>query len=340
MIVSLINEAVADGARATAACRTLGVAYSSYQKWTQCPNEPDKRTTRVFGPNPRALSPQERQEILDCMNSPDKCDLSLRQAYYTTLVEGRYIGSLSSVYRIFRAAGGVVRRDGTRAPVRRHKPTSFEATGVNQVWSWDITYARDANHAGRFYYIFAVIDIYSRYIVHHDVFTEETAENAVKFLRTAFDKHHIRPRSLVLHSDNGPAMKAAQTLALLEARGVQFSHSRPRVSNDNPYIESVFKTMKYRGSLGRKKFRSPEQAKKAVQKFVDDYNTQWPHSGISNVTPASRFDGLDEEICEKRRVLVEQARQQHPERWISGKVQSFKPAGSQWLNPTKEIGKA
>ena len=133
MIVSLINEAVADGARATAACRTLGVAYSSYQKWAQCPNEPDKRTTRGFGPNPRALSPQERQEILDCMNSPDKCDLSLRQAYYTTLDEGRYIGSLSSVYRIFRAAGGVVRRDGTRAPVRRHKPTSFEATGVNQV---------------------------------------------------------------------------------------------------------------------------------------------------------------------------------------------------------------
>lgn len=129
---------------------------------------------------------------------------------------------------------------------------------------------RDAEHSTRFYYAFAVIDIYSRYMVHYDVFEAKTAQNAARFLSEAMDKHSIRPRCLVLHSDNGAAMKAAETLGLLAVRGVEFSHSRPRVSNDNPYSESLFKTMKYTGHMGKRNYHSLEECKKGLAAFLPE----------------------------------------------------------------------
>ena len=142
-------------------------------------------------------------------------DLSIRQAFHGLLDNGEYLAWESTVYRVFRERNVNIRRDGTRESIKRHKPTSFEATGPNQVWSWDNTYLKDANHQQCFYYVFAIVDICSRYVVHADVFDSESAENAVKFLEDAIKKHHIKPRALVLHSDNGAAMKAASTLALL-----------------------------------------------------------------------------------------------------------------------------
>ena len=141
--------------------------------------------------------------------------------------------------------------------------------------------------------MFAIVDIYSRYVVHADVFDSESAENAVKFLEDAIKKHHIKPRALVLHSDNGAAMKAASTLALLARYEVESSRSRPRVSNDNPYSESLFKTMKYRGYMGKRQYRSLGDAKTKLAEFVEKYNEEWVHSGINNVTPESRFKGYD-----------------------------------------------
>lgn len=151
------------------------------------------------------------------------------------------------------------------------------------------------------------------------------------------DKHYIRPRCLVLHSDNGAAMKAAETLGLLAVRGVEFSHSRPRVSNDTPYSESLFKTMKYTGHMGKRNYHSLEECKKGLAAFAQKYNEQWVHSGINNVTPWARFSGADAAICEARRVMLEKARQQHPERWIGGRVMRCEAAGSQWLNPDRQI---
>ena len=241
------------------------------------------------------------------------------------------------MYRVLRRFKANARRDGVRSAIKRHKPTSYEATGPNQVWTWNITYLRDAEHSTRFYYAFAVIDIYSRYMVHYDVFEAETAQNAVRFLSEAMDKHYIRPRCLVLHSDNGAAMKAAETLGLLAVRGVEFSHSRPRVSNDNPYSESLFKTMKYTGHMGKRNYHSLEECKKGLAAFAQKYNEQWVHSGINNVTPWARFSGADAAICEARRVMLEKARQQHPERWIGGRVMRCEAAGSQWLNPDRQI---
>ena len=335
--VELVTEAVAAGARAVEACKCLGIAFSSYLKWRDCPENEDQRPKREFAANPRALSSEERQVVYERYCQPDVCDLSVRQAFYALLDKGEYLASESTVYRVLRRFKANARRDGVRSAIKRHKPTSYEATGPNQVWTWDITYLRDAEHSTRFYYAFAVIDIYSRYMVHYDVFEAETAQNAVRFLSEAMDKHYIRPRCLVLHSDNGAAIKAAETLGLLAVRGVEFSHSRPRVSNDNPYSESLFKTMKYTGHMGKSNYHSLEECKKGLAAFAQKYNEQWVHSGINNVTPWARFSGADAAICEARRVMLEKARQQHPERWTGGRVMRCEAAGSQWLNPDRQI---
>ena len=335
--VELITESVQAGARAVEACKCLGIAFSSYLKWRQNPQSEDQRPKREFGPNPRALSEKERQAVYERYCQPDVCDLSVRQAFHALLDKGEYLASEATVYRVLRQHKANTRRDGVRPTVKRHKPTSYEATGPNQVWSWDITYLRDAEHATRFYYAFAVVDIYSRYLVHYDVFDAETSQDAVRFLSEAMNKHFIQPRCLVLHSDNGAAMKAAETLGLLAVRGVEFSHSRPRVSNDNPYSESLFKTMKYTGHMGKRNYHSLEECQGVLADFARKYNEQWVHSGINNVTPLARFSGEDAAICKARRQVMAKARQQHPERWISGRMRNYEPAGSQWLNPDRQV---
>lgn len=334
-LVELIKEAVKAGATVVNACAVARIAYTSYRKWEQNPDDVDGRLTVKHKRNPRALSEAERQKIVEAFCAPEVCDLSIRQAYYALLDQGIYVGSESTVYRVLKAIGANKRRDGTHIPVRRHKPTSYMATGPNQVWSWDITYLKDAKHATRFYYVFAIIDIYSRMIVHIDVFENESADNAVAFLEKAFDDHFIRPRTLVLHSDNGSAMKSAKTLALLERRGVQFSHSRPRVSDDNPYIEALFKTMKYAGYMGKRSYNNLATVKSHLEKFVRLYNEQWPHTGINNVTPKARFEGTDTAIQRQRDQVLEQAKACHPERWIRGTRRQHVVAGPQTLNPDR-----
>lgn len=256
------------------------------------------------------------------------------QAYITLLDNGEYYGSLSTIYRVMKKQGMTTRRNTVRPSKKRHKPSTFEATGPNQVWSWDITYMRDATCPGSFYYGYVVIDIYSRLIVHAEVYPADNAHYATEFLSKAFHKHGIKPRSLVLHSDNGSSMKAAETLALLDEWEVRFSHSRPRVSNDNPYSEAFFKTLKYKGGrYPRQGFRSLEKARDWVNKFVTCYNNDHFHSGIGYVTPQSRFNNEDAEILGKRKRVLEEARKKNPERWINGVVMNCEPAGTQFLNP-------
>lgn len=148
--VELITESVQAGARAVEACKCLGIAFSSYLKWRQNPQSEDQRPKREFGPNPRALSEKERQAVYERYCQPDVCDLSVRQAFHALLDKGEYLASEATVYRVLRQHKANTRRDGVRPTVKRHKPTSYEATGPNQVRSWDITYLRDAEHATRF----------------------------------------------------------------------------------------------------------------------------------------------------------------------------------------------
>ena len=289
--------------------------------------------------SPKALSEEEVRQIIDRLSQPDVVDKSLPQAYIYLLDKGEYIGSLSTMYRVMRKANLNARRDSVRPPRKSYKPTSFEATGPNQVWSWDITYMRDSTCPGSFFYGYVIIDIYSRLIVHAEVNPADNADLACDFLAAAFRKHGIKPRALVLHSDNGSSMKAAETLGLLEEWGIRFSHSRPRVSNDNPYSEALFKTLKHQGGRYPKQgFKTLEAAREWMDKFVECYNNEHFHSGINYVTPASRFNGDDVEILRKRKQVLEEAKSRNPERWIQGKVMNCEPAGSQFLNPDQPSG--
>lgn len=278
------------------------------------------------------------QKILERYCQEDVVNLSLSQAFYKLLDDGIYLCSLSTLYRISRRQGWNKKRTRTAEPRNRYKPTSYSAKAPNQVWSWDITYFRSNQYSGKFFYAYVVIDIYRRYVVHRRVFDADNADYAVQFLSEAFDKYGIQPQQLVVHSDNGASMKAAKTLALLKKRGVTFSHSRPRVSNDNPYSESVFKTLKYNGTYVYpvSGFDSAASAEAWLDGFVRHYNEVHRHRGIRMVTPGSRFRGEDAEILRRRKATIELAKAQAPYRWIQGHTLNCEPIGAVFLNPDKE----
>lgn len=183
------------------------------------------------------MSEAERQKIASRFCSADVVDLSLPQAFYVLLDRGEYYGSLRTIYRVMEEQKLNAPRGRARAPHRAHRPSSFEATGPRQVWTWDITYLSNAKATGEFFYAYVIVDIFTRKIVHQAVYDADNETYAKEFLEKAFRQRGIKPRQLVLHSDNGAAMKTAGTLGVLAAYRVLASRSRPRVSNDNPYSE-------------------------------------------------------------------------------------------------------
>ena len=193
----------------------------------------------------------------------------------------------------FRARGLNARRAPTREVHLRSRPTAYSAEKPNEVWPWDITYLRSSTYTGRFYYAYVIVDVYSRMVVSARVFNADNADFAVRFLGDAFRKYGIRPGQLVVHSDNGSSMKAEPTMVLLDKNGIVFSHSRPRVSNDNPYSESFFRTLKYSGDClyPRDGFVSVGEAEQWGQNFVEHYNEHHRHRGIRMVTPGQRYRG-------------------------------------------------
>lgn len=339
--LELIDEAVQNGARIEKACEIVGISARTCQnwkhRWSKRSTLTDKRTNRPHQVRNNALSEEEKLRIIKRYCEPDVASLPLNQAFYKLLDSGIYLSSISTVYRVMKAANLNEYRNATRRPTKRHTPTTHEATGPNQVWSWDITYFRDSSCQTRFYYGYVIVDVYSRYVIRAQVFDADNAKNAAEFLAAAFREHGIRPRRLVLYSDNGASMKATITQAVLERYGVQGSHSRPRVSNDNPYSESLFKTLKYTGVIRypRGGLPSVDAWQNWLDGFVTDYNENRFHSGIGFVTPKSRHVGQDIEILEKRKVVIENAFKAHPERWIQGRTLNCQPIGSVFLNPER-----
>lgn len=218
--------------------------------------------------------------------------------------------------------------------VKREPPTHV-ATSPNQVWTWDITWL-NASVKGQYFKLYLILDMFSRLIVGHEVWKEEKAEHAEYLIRKTTLAQGIAGRPLVLHSDNGSPMKAATFQATLEKLGVQSSYSRPRVSNDNPYSESLFKTMKYRPGYPFKGFTSLEESRISVDKFVKWYNHEHLHSGINFISPYQRHFGLDKEIMEKRIKTYEEAKLRHPERW-SGEIRDWSLPEYVTLNPMSEV---
>lgn len=332
-IVQWVDEASMAGARRHKACELLGITVRALQRWQQCEGlGNDGRTNRTYEPQNK-LSDAEREQVLAVANSAEFADLPPSQMVPILAERGEYIASESSFYRVLRDAKQLKHRQASRPATVRNKPGSLQATAPNQVYSWDITYLPTAIR-GVFFYLYLFMDIYSRKIVGWQVYEEENSEWAAQILYDTAQREGIAPDQVTLHSDNGGPMKGATMLATLQALGIMPSFSRPAVSNDNPYSESIFKTLKYRPEYPAQPFANLIEARQWVAGFVDWYNHEHRHSGIQFVTPAQRHAGLDTAILAHRKAVYEAAKERNPERW-SRETRNWDPVKVVYLNPDK-----
>lgn len=337
--IDLIDEAVIAGARCSKACTVLEINVRTLQRWKKAFHEStglaDKRKASAVNRTPaNKLSDEERQAILTMCNQAEYRSLPPSQIVPRLADKGEYVASESSFYRVLREADQVHRRGRSNPSRTVPRPEGFKATGPNQLWSWDITYLAFIIR-GSFYRLYLVLDIFSRKIVGWEVHESESADHASVLIRKACLAEGIHRSGLVLHADNGGPMKGATMLATLQNLGVVPSFSRPSVSDDNPYSESLFRTLKYTPAYPSKPFESIEAARRWVHSFVQWYNDEHRHSAIRYVTPNQRHRGEDGDLLEQRKAVYERARQQNPQRW-SGKTRNWNPVEEVWLNPPKE----
>jgi transposase InsO family protein len=331
MIVALIDEAVQAGSRLKTAAASIGISARTIIRWRRQDAEQDQRKGPYAVPANK-LCEKERQQILDVSNSVPFRDLSPKQIVPKLADQGVYIASESSFYRVLKEHKMLTHRQSSK-PAVDSRPRQHLSTGPCQVWSWDITYLHSSVR-GLFFYLYMVVDVWSRKIITAQVFAEESMDHSSRLLARACLIHGVQPESLVLHSDNGGPMKGATMLATLQRLGVTASFSRPSVSNDNPYSESLFRTLKYRPDYPSKPFESLEQAQAWVDGFVLWYNTQHLHSAIRFVTPDDRHFGREDHILANRRKVYEKARYQNPNRW-SRSTRDWSPVRLVRLNPVK-----
>ena len=325
--VELIDEAVNSGARCWQSCEVLDVSIRTYQRWKRhTPEDRRKGASRTIR---RKLSDAERQQAIDYACSKRFQDCTPYEIVAILAQEGTYIASVSSFYRILRAEGKLHHRSESRPALRRATPPELVATGPNQVFSWDITYMK-TEVSGIFLYAYLIIDVWSRKIVGWSVEAEESEQLAAQLFGSLV--HHTQLNGVRLHSDNGNPMKGASMLMTLYRLGVIPSFSRPRVHDDNPYSESLFKTLKYTAGYP-KYFLNLEHAREWMARFVDWYNNEHLHSAIGYVTPQQRHTGDSKAILESRNRTFENAYRKHPERW-SRKPKRWSAPEIVFLNPT------
>ena len=330
MILELIDEAMTAGARQSRACECLGVSSRMLQRWRHHPSAGDDRRRGPKRVPKNKLSEVERARVLELANCAEYRDLSPKQIVPQLADKDVYVASESSFYRILREADQLKHREPSR-PRRRHKPRAYEARGPLEVWTWDITYLRSSVR-GIYYYLYLVVDIWSRKIVGWRVEEVESMDYSAELLQTTCAKLGIDPEGLVLHADNGGPMKGSTMLATLQRLGIVASFSRPSVSDDNPYSEALFRTLKYRPWYPSRPFESIGEARTWVASFVAWYNDEHLHSAISFVPPNDRHAGRDETILAKRHEVYKKARRRHPERW-SGATRSWNRVEVVSLNP-------
>ncbi len=323
---------MAAGARQSRCCEVLSLNARTLQRWRRSKDGSDGRRGPTSEPANK-LSRQERNTILEIAGAPQYRDLSPKQIVPLLANQGCYVGSESSFYRVLREAGQAGHRAATR-PATHRRPTELSADGPNQVWSWDITYLR-SSVAGRFYYLYLIVDVWSRKITGWQVHENESMELSSELIRRACEAEDIGYRSLTLHADNGGPMKGATMLVTLQRLGVTPSFSRPASSNDNPFSESLFRTLKYRPEYPHRPFESIEEARQWVESFVAWYNGAHLHSAIGYVTPSQRHEGADEEILKQRRRTYETARRRNPNRW-TGATRGWERIEQVRLNPERE----
>lgn len=331
-ILAMVDEARQAGARQRLACETIGLQVRTLQRWRGEPTVGDLRPARVQQPANK-LDDLERQRILAVANSTEFGHLPPSQIVPRLADQGTYVASESTFYRVLTAANQVKHRNAARATAESSKPRAVQATASNQLYSWDITYL-PTTVRGVYFYLYMFMDIYSRKIVGWQVYDEESAVLAAEVVRDICTREKIQPGQMVLHSDNGSPMKGATMLATLQRLGVVPSFSRPAVSNDNPYSESLFKTLKYRPGYPEKTFSELFDARRWVTQFADWYNNEHRHSAIRFVTPAQRHAGKDHDLLRRREAVYEAAKARHPGRW-SGETRNWEPVRVVHLNPAK-----
>lgn len=329
MMRQLIAEATRSGARLEAAAEAVGLSIRTFQRWRAHDDSEDRRKGPGTAPSNK-LAPAERLNIIEIANSPAFRDLSPKQIVPQLADQGQYVATESSFYRVLKDNGLIAHREPSR-PATARKPKEHVATGPCQVWSWDITYLKSPI-LGQFFYLYLIMDVWSRKIVAATVFAKESNEIRAKLFVHACRQLGINPKGLVLHSDNGGPMKGATMLATLQRLGVVPSFSRPQVSDDNPYSEALFRTMKYRPGFPRQPFANLAASQVWVDGFGAWYNTEHLHSSIRFVTPDDRHFGREKAILDRRRKLYENARQLNPNRWTKN-IRNWEPVKTVYLNP-------
>jgi putative transposase len=310
-LMTSVAVSVDAGARKSAACAAIDLQLRTLERWERHPIG-DKRSVIVKEPANK-LTSAERSEILQICCSDEFKDVTPNEIVPKMAETGRFIASEASFYRILKSEG-MVKKSGSRKTSRRKKPRELTASGPCQVWSWDITYLRSPVK-GLHYYLYLIQDVWSRAIIGWAVHETESAEHAAELMKKISATMEIS--GVHLHADNGGPMKGATMLATLQRLGVMPSFSRPGVSNDNPFSESLFKTLKYRAGYPEF-FASTEHASEWVTGFVEWYNNIHLHSGIKFVTPMQRHRGEDVAILERRELTYQKARAKNPMRWGGG----------------------
>jgi putative transposase len=334
MIITLVDEAVAAGARRKRACELLGLAVRTLERWADGGEDGRHGPKRVPA---NRLSEAERRRVVAIATSPEFRDLSPKQIVPRLADRGDYVASESTFYRVLHEADLQRHRGPSRPPTSR--PRQHAATGPWQLASWDITYLCSGVR-GQYFYLYLVEDIWSRKILGWAIHTTECGSHAAELVSTIADTARAQGIDLagwVLHSDNGGPMKGSTMLATLQRLGVVPSFSRPRVSDDNPFSEALFKTLKYCPEYPRAGFATVDAARAWTARFVAWYNDAHLHSGIGHVTPASRHDGRDVAILAARRETYQRARDRRPDRW-AGNTRPWERPATVLLNP--ELGDA
>jgi transposase InsO family protein len=332
-----IAQARADGSRLAPACALAGLDPRTLQRWKTGDglSNGDRRPDADRPAPSHALSEAEQARIIAVANEPRFSETPPARIVPALADEGIYIASESSFHRVLRARGQMHRRGRAQPPRKSGPPRTHIATRPGEVWCWDVTFL-PSQVQGRWFYLYLILDLYSRKIVGFEVHDTDTAEHAAHLARrTALAEGiHALPTRPVLHGDNGATLKATTVLAMLHWLGIMPSYSRPRVSDDNAFVEALFRTAKYRPVYPQKGFPDLAPARQWANRFVHWYNHEHRHSGIRYVTPAQRHAGSDGMLLAERHAIYQRARERNPRRW-SGQTRNWTPISVVTLNPER-----
>ena len=316
------------------ACVALAVSHASLYRDLK-PKITVVPAVKLFVPSPRALGPGERAAILLALNSDEFADKSPAQVFHSLLDRGQYLGSVRTFYRVLASVMAVIER---RAIARHpHRPApQLLATAPNQVWSWDITKLKAAGHL---LCLYVILDIFSRYVVGWILDQAESARTAVLLIEETCRRHGIKPGSIIVHADRGAPMTAGTTYDLFHRLEIQPSHSRPRVSNDNPFSESQFKTLKYSPGFPDQ-FGGIEDARQHCRQLFAWYNEDHHHSSLGYLTPAQVHFGVHGPVLERRAITLTRAFELTPNRFVKGVASPKRPQPVVWINRPKNSASA